>query len=501
MSKYVKYIILCIIIIFSLLQITGCRTLRAPDSPYSSWESNSSNTIPETEDDTWKSIRQREIDLSSPLTLGDVIDISLRNNPNTRKAWANAMEAEARMREAKGQWLPEINLSATADREKAITGGRNVTDTNATYKTSTIDDHSKYGPAAKLTYLLLDLGGRSAEIRQASDTLLSENLKFNRAIQDLILSAETSYYDFYSNYSLVKAAQSDVEDAKKNFESAEKRYQVGLAPKVDFYQAKANYDDSLYAIEDSKGKLKDSKGRLAEVMGLSADTPMVIHFPSDEIPRGVTEENVTLFIEEALSKRPDISAERASVRAKEAEVTIANSALWPTLNTGASAEANWYHYYPDTNGAIGGVNSGVGGVTVQNWKDQEYRGYLSIDWDVFDGFQNINKKRAAEKALEAEHANLAAMELEVSRDVWSKYYNYNTAIKKFEYSRAFLDSAGISYELAFESYKKGLKDIIDLLDAQSKLSNARSKYIKSRRDVFVSVAELAHATGTIYTED
>jgi len=59
-----------------------------------------------------------------------------------------------------------------------------------------------------------------------------------------------------------------------------------------------------------------------------------------------------------------------------------------------------------------------------------------------------------------------------------------------------MDTSKSAYDLALESYKAGLKSILDLLDAESKLSDARSKLIQSKKDVFVALANLAHATGS-----
>ena len=39
--------------------------------------------------------------------------------------------------------------------------------------------------------------------------------------------------------------------------------------------------------------------------------------------------------------------------------------------------------------------------------------------------------------------------------------------------------------------------MLDLLQAQSALSEARAKFVDSRKGLFVAVAELAHATGTL----
>ena len=54
--------------------------------------------------------------------------------------------------------------------------------------------------------------------------------------------------------------------------------------------------------------------------------------------------------------------------------------------------------------------------------------------------------------------------------------------------------------MASEGYKAGLKNILDLLQAQSQLSEARRKLIVSKKDFFVALIELEHAIGALTVE-
>ncbi len=53
------------------------------------------------------------------------------------------------------------------------------------------------------------------------------------------------------------------------------------------------------------------------------------------------------------------------------------------------------------------------------------------------------------------------------------------------------------YDLALDSYQEGLQSLLDLLQAQSALSSARSKLVGSSRDVYVALAILSHAAGRL----
>ena len=492
MNKAVGYT--AFIIFFLLFFLPGCATVKAPPSPSQlaarKAKSNAklearafAQSIAEEKkaekktvkkkkkiaDPVWASIRKQKVDPSKFLSLTQLIDMALRNNPQTRQAWKNTAVARAIEKQAESKLYPALTISEKITREKGISN------------TGVKDNDYYFGPSAQLTYLLLDFGGRSAGIEETLQKVLQADSQYNQSIQDLLLNVEKSYYSLYSAQSAEEAAQLDTENAKADYDLAQKKYEVGLVAKLDVLQAKSNYEDSLYTLEDAKGKVKSAKAELAQVIGVAADTMFDIAVPAKELPTNINEEDVTALIEEAMGKRPDIQAYRADLQSKKAALKAATSDLLPKLNLGATAGQDQYHYY---------------GASQANSSAHDYTGYASVDWDIFDGFYNLNKRKQAKGELDIAYEALIQAELAASADVWVNYYDYNTAVRKLEFSRAFFDTAETSYDLALESYNAGLKSILDLLSAQSKLSDARSKFIQSREDVFVAIAQMAHATGS-----
>lgn len=452
----------------AMLSMTGCQTLKAPSIMYEEWKPPVSRVA----DDAWTSILGQKIDTSKPLALVELVDIALHNNPSTRQAWDAARASEAKKRQAESALYPQVTASASIEKERIIA-------TQGKYKVDSLG----YGPSVDITYLILDFGGRAANIDAAYEAMIAANFQFNQAFQDLLLAVETSYYELHSSYSNLKAAQADLENAKTSFVAARQKYEVGLVARLDMLQAKSNYENALFNLEVAKGEVKTAKANLAKTIGFPADTPFEIAEPAKEIPTKIDERSVTSLIKEAIEKKPDISALRASLRAKQSLVKAAKSELWPKLNGSGSAGAMW-HKLP-------------GDQISENEHEHGYTAGLSFDWDVFDGFYNLNKAREAQIEAEAERSKLIQAELEASADVWIKYYDFRTAVQKLVFSESFLDTSKNAYDLALESYKAGLKSILDLLDAESKLSDARSKLIQSKKDVFVALANLAHATGSI----
>ncbi len=462
-----------------MFSCAGCCPLKAPSKPDEVWTPPKWEKTTKARDAVWESIRENDMGSSEALSMVDLIEIALENNPSTRQAWQKARAAQADIKAAESKWYPQGSVEWKAQYAKTITNN-SLSGVN----------QADYTPSAEAQFLLLDLGGRAARVTEAKQTLIEANFLYNQAIQDLLRDVETAYYIYFSAQANLEAAKADVENAKTSLESAEQRFNAGLGVKLDVLQARSDYDNSLYSLEEAKGSVKTSKADLAEVIGFPADTEFEIEFPTEEISTDMTEEDVSRLIEDALKDRPDIAALRAKLRAKAAALAAANSDLWPTLNIGGSADQNEHKYFGSEKDDELNVK-----------RDYGYTAYLSVNWDIFDGFYLFSKRNEAKALLEAERENLRQAELEASADVWTKYYNVKTETKKLKFSRAARDSAQEAYELALTGYNAGIKNILDLLSAQSQLSSARSKVIEARKDQFVAVVELAHAVGTIHLRE
>jgi len=491
MTRNYLYTIFFLLLIFSSLILAGCRTIRPPSTYKDTWTPTKYVLKKEVyKEDPWAEIEKRSPNLDTPLSLGDLLEISLQNSPDTKKAWYDTLKTSYQMKEAYSDYYPQVTLEATAKREKDITKSQDITDPLNKKKKNIIDDHSLYGPSAELSLLLLDFGGRKAEKDKEVYALIAQNFIFNQSIQDLVLDVESAYYNLYSGYAFLDAAYANKRDAEESYELAKAKYNTGLASKLDLYQSKADLENSLYSLENAKGELNIKKGKMAQVVGLRSDKNLQVDFPEKITVENINEENVSDLIGKALKLRPEIRALRAQAQSTREEIASAFSNMLPNLNFGASAESSWYHYHPDASANVYQRNDRV----------QEYAGYFTVNWDIFDGFYHINKKHEAEQNYASIKSELESTELSLTQEVWTEYNSYVTSMKKLEYAEAYLQSAQISFELGLESYKEGIKSMVDLLDAQSQLQNARSSLVSSERDLFLAAIELSHATGSLYPE-
>jgi len=456
------------------------RSLDAPSSPSEIWDVPSYERSTKRADPVWAAIRAKMVDPDTPLRLSSLVDIALENNPTTKQAWERAKAAYAKQAQALSALYPKVTGTFDVRQDRTIPNAK-VNSVNAV----------RYGPAAELDYLLVDFGGRTATIRGANLDLLAANFLFNKAFQDLILSVAQSYYALYAAQANVVATKADVDNAKAILDAAEKKLDAGLVSKLDVYQAESTYYNKVYSLEAAKGDLKTARAALALAIGLSADTDFRIAKPPSMPRTTLSKQEISELIDRGLRQRPDIASARSTLYAKNEAVAVANSAMYPQLTFQSSVAGNDYYY------GNNGYNPATAG---KAWGDDlaySYYGF-KVSWDMFDGYDNYNKKMQAKAEFRAECAKLYETELKASSDVWSKFYAFRANIRKHAASRAYLKAATGSYDLALEGYRAGLKSMLDLTQAEDDLSNARSKLIQSERDLYVSAVQLIHAIGELY---
>ncbi len=150
------------------------------------------------------------------LSLAEVVDLGLRNNPQTRVSWANARAAAAAYGSERGAYFPTIDGDVTGTRLQTVASqGRSAV------------TQSVFSPSLSLSYLLFDFGGRSGTVGAARNSLLAANYTHNATLQDVVLQIQTAYFQYVANRALLQAQQITTREARTNLKR--RKPAVGLA--------------------------------------------------------------------------------------------------------------------------------------------------------------------------------------------------------------------------------------------------------------------------------
>jgi outer membrane protein len=396
------------------------------------------------------------------LELAQIVDLALSNNPLTRTTWLQARESEANLGSVRSAYLTSGELDASLTRARTTTAPA----------VTTLDV-----PVLSLNYLLFDFGGRNAATEAARQTLIAADYTHNQAIQDVILGVEQAYYDYLDAKSLLTAQAATIKERQTSLDSADARHRAGVATIADVLQARTALSQAQLTYETIEGNLHRLQGAIATQMGLPAATPLAVGELPQDVPAQQVSDAVESLIARAVAGRPDLAAARAAVESARAHVQVVRAQGLPSVGIGAGGGPAF------TNGLSHGVTLYSAGITLRV--------------PLFTGFRNSYDTRAAviETQLAAENAR--GLEQQVDLQVWTSYYALQTAMQRVKTSRDLLHDASESVDVAQGRYRAGIGSILDLLTAETALENARAEEVQARTDWFLSIAQLAHDTGTL----
>jgi len=403
------------------------------------------------------------------LTLPDIVDLALRNNPATRLSWAQARAAADTYGASRGSLFPTLTADVVGTRTRALAApGRPA------------GERTQYGPSFGLSWLVLDFGGRSGSIDAARQTAIAADLSHNVAVQNTILQVELALFDYLATRALRDAARVSVDEARASLNAAEERRRVGLATIADVLKARTALSQTQLTLESFEGGMLVAQGGLAVAMGLPAnasyEVPNLPDAPPPDSLHGVTQ-SVDTLIAVAARMRPDLAAVRAEAAAAAADVRIARSALMPSISFNA----------------VGGYT----GSDVPTFRGRTYTIGLGFDLPVFSGFSREYSVRAATAELDAARARTDLTRQQVALQVFTAYYTLQTATERVRTAADLLASATESESVARGQYREGVGSIVDLLIAQSALAEARAQNVQARWQWRGSLAQLAHDVGVL----
>ena len=401
------------------------------------------------------------------LRLPDVLDIALRNNTVTREAWYNARAANFAYDATLGQYLPTLTLDGCITKLKTAPSlGR------------TAVTQSVYGPTFNLNWLLLDFGGRSGSVGSARDELLAADWTHNAAIQDVVLTVQTTYFGYIGTRALVESQRTTLAEADSNLAAAQQRHDVGLATIADVLQARTARSQAELALETTSGALQTARGALAVSMGFPANLPYDIDsVPLPTPPPGVAE-SLDSLINRALAARPDLAAARAQADAARDRVSIARGAALPALSVTGSAGETYFANRPPIPGA-------------------SYSIALGIEIPLFAGGAHFYGIKSAQAAADAARASAEGQAQLVISQVFTSFYDLQTATQRVRTTDDLLASARQSEQVALGRYKAGAGSVLDLLTAQSALADARAQQVTAHFGWYAALAQLAHDVGVL----
>ncbi len=416
-------------------------------------------------------------DENQVLSLAEVLNIAMLNNPETKITWAQARLAAAQYAESESPALPTLTGQYFYNRERA--GGLTSSFGDITPGGQTalfVFEQSTWGPQLQLSYTLFDFGQRRATSEAARYTLYFSNYTHDRAIQTQLENVTLDFYNALYQVKQMQALEANMGNARETLEAAELGLKTGVKDISDVLQAKTKYLQVEVDLFQQQQNIQIAYSQLLNDMGLPATQVINLQAMPDVHPK-LTLEPVDCFIQMAIKMRPDLLAARASVVSAEKSLRAAKLLVYPSVN-----------YTLDF-----GRTNFSGGFT----DNYDYSSTLTLNLPIFSGFWYRNNIKAACATLEEQEATLEQIELEAIQQIVNAHSNVSVTIDTLRASYTLLSCVEEQYKISLAQYCEGTGTILDVTSALAALFDARAQVASSLKNWFSALATLAYSAGTL----
>jgi outer membrane protein TolC len=419
---------------------------------------------------------------TDPLTLAELIDIALQNSPATQITWAQARVAAANYALTQSGDFPELSGSFYYERIRSGSPAGSTTLGSAIPTVSNqhgvnINYLEQWGPQFALTYTIFDFGQLRATSEAARQALYYADFTHNRAIQTLVQTITSDYYNYLYQRQLLEAYQANIETAQITLDAANLSLQTGVQSISDVLQAETQLLQNQIQWVSQQQQVKTALAQLLTDMGLPGNLSFEVEpLPTERPPKELLE-NADQVLAIALDKRPDLLAAEASLRSEEETLRAAQLDLLPTLTYSLNFGRTYFS---------GWVND-----------NYDFDSVISLNLPIFSGFSQVNTIKQARASVEQAKATLLQTELSVVQQVTTAHYNIRVSYDTLQYADDFLRAAQEEYTVTLSQYQAGTTDIINVVSAQSSLANARAQQASAIQQWFTSLSTLAYASGII----
>jgi len=404
------------------------------------------------------------------LTLTEAIDRSNRVQPRVVQAMTSLANADARIRSAKGAYLPNLNFQTSAG--EFYSEGQRIDPSTGQLVANNSSNISLNG-TINSSVVLFDGFQRKAESNSAKANQLSasENLEDARFQQEL--GTTNAFFDVLAAVQLVRVREASVRRADEQLKVSIARLKAGAAIRSDSLRSLVTLGNAQVQLVQAQTQLATAEANLGRLVG--SDQP-VTAVDDSSYYKVLPEVDTAAIRVEAVNRSPQVRAAEASARSTRAAIGVARAGYWPSLTLGGSAslngsEQNEYRFL------------------------QQRQATLSVNWSVFNRFtreQNIaNQRNAAELA----DATAADVRRQVLASLAAQTSSLEAARVQIGITQTSLTAATEDLRVQQERYRLGVATIVDVLTSQEALTQAEVDVVTARFSYLRAKAQIQALIG------
>jgi outer membrane protein len=402
------------------------------------------------------------------LDLPTTVAFALQNNFAIRQARERIRQQEGVVIEVSAREIPNVAANASYQRN----------DTALSQAFPPSDRNWQINLTA--SQVLYAGGGVRSAVKSAKLAREAALLDLQAVINDALLQVRTNFYSVILAREQIKVQQSNLELLQQQLKTVTDRYEAGTVSSFEKLRAQVAVANAQVPLITANNNFRLAIESLRQSLGFTTSTPEALR----KVPEFVGTLDFTpvtfdlqAAFDAAHANRPDVERLAKLAAAREESVTTARSGYYPNV----SAFGGW------------ALRKGAGNA----FRDSEDGWLVGVQsqWNIFDGRATAGRVVQARSALEQSRLVVTEAQLAAEVEVRRAYSSWQQATELAEASKLVVEQATEAVRLANARYGAGTATQLDVLQAQTDLTTARTNQIQAYYGYNVAVAALRKAMG------
>jgi outer membrane protein len=391
--------------------------------------------------------------------LHDLYQRALANDPQLKAAEATYAADREALPQSRAALLPQLGLSG-----------------NSTHSETRSFDGNSHGYSISLSQPVFDA---SSWFSFKRGQVLSEKatLEFSLAQQNLIQRTVDAYLGVLRARSQLELAQARERALERRLEQVNAQFEVGLIAITDVLDAQASYDAAAVQLIEAEGSLRNSLEAVERLGGepveqvapLRADYPIESVSPTTAAP----------WLERALAENLDYRVSQQDHAAARRSLQAARAERLPTLTVEAQSGETTQAGVTDPSDSIA----------------------LRLTMPLYSGGAIGSGVREADQRQRAALFTLEDQRRELIEQTRSLLRDLNTSVESVKARAQSIRSRETALEATEEGFAVGTRNVVDVLDAENALYEARLDYANARYDHISTLFRFKQTVGSLSPED
>jgi outer membrane protein len=416
--------------------------------------------------------------ITRPLSLADSLNLALQQNATILKARSDLEASHGVVVQTRAVALPQVQA----------TGQYKDTDPHAIESISgpgfsLTQPHQNWNAGVQIVQSIYEGGKLVAALRAAGVTKQQALAQFQTVIADTLLATRLAYYDVLLAAQQITVHEASVNLLQKELEDQQRRYNAGTVPHFNVLRAEVAVANERPNLIQARNSYRIAKNNLSNLLGYNLpreiweDVPLNLTDALDAAPYQM---DLPAAIQQALSRRTELIALRKTEELQQLNVVNAKAGYKPTVQVFAGY--NWYNAQytkpVELDHDIHGWNAG---------------GQLS--WNIFDGMLTRGKVIQTKALHDKAKTDVVDTGRQIELEVRTAYSQFIEAREILESQQKVQEEADEALREAGARAEAGTGTQLDVLDAQTSLTQARTTEIQALHDYDTARARLERAIG------